>query len=51
MSLQEYLSALLDEVASRPSVEEVLRRAGEHATGRIDLGAAAALVRSDRDER
>ncbi len=51
MSLQEYLVALLDEVASKPTVAEVLRRAGGRAGGRVGLREAADELRADRDSR
>lgn len=51
MSLQEYLLALLTEHASRPTVAEVLARAGGRAGGRLPLAEAARIVRDDRDRR
>lgn len=51
MSMQEYLVALLDEVASKPTVAEVLRRAGGRAGGRIGLRDAAEELRAERDAR
>lgn len=51
MSLQEYLRSLLDEVAARPTVREVLARAGGRAGGRVGLAAAAAHLRAERDAR
>lgn len=51
VSLQEYLTALLDAVAAKPTVEEVLRRAGEHTGGRVGLRQAADDLRADRDGR
>lgn len=50
-SLQEYLLARLVEEASRPTLEEVLRRAGDRAGGRVPLVDAARAVRVERDER
>ncbi|MGH3930177.1 MAG: FitA-like ribbon-helix-helix domain-containing protein [Pseudonocardiaceae bacterium] len=49
LSMQEYLVTLLDEFASKPTVEEVLRRAGGRAGGRIGLRQAADELRADRD--
>ena len=50
-SLQEYLLELLNDVAAKPPVEEVLRRAGGRAGGRVGLGYASRAVRADRDRR
>ena len=51
MSLQEYLLATLNGLAARPTVEEVLTRAGGRAGGRVGLAAAADLLRRERDAR
>ncbi|MGH8886289.1 MAG: FitA-like ribbon-helix-helix domain-containing protein [Egibacteraceae bacterium] len=51
MSLQEYLRALLDDVAARPTVREVLARAGGRAGGQVGFVAAAAHLRAERDAR
>ena len=51
MSLQEYLSRELDELAARPTVAEVLGRAGERSGGDLPGAMAVDLVRSDRDAR
>jgi hypothetical protein len=51
MSMQEYLVTLLDEVASKPTVEEVLTRAGGRAGGRVGLAEAADTLRAERDAR
>lgn len=51
MSLQEYLLSMVTEAASKPTVEEVLRRAGTRAGGRFRLQDAVADLRSDRDSR
>jgi hypothetical protein len=48
MSLQEYLLETLNDIAARPSVEEVLIRAGGRAGGKVTLASAARDVRSDR---
>jgi plasmid stability protein len=50
-SLQEYLLGRLTAEASSPTLDEVLDRAGGRAGGHIDLKAAAALVRADRESR
>ena len=50
-SLQEYLRARLIEEASRPTLEEVLARAGGRAGGSVPLTAAVAAVRSERARR
>jgi plasmid stability protein len=50
-SLQEYLRARLIDEASRPTLEEVLTRAGGRSGGSVPLKDAAATVRSDRARR
>lgn len=50
-SLQEYLLARLTEEAAQPTLDEVLRRASERASGSVSLGEAARAVRADRDAR
>lgn len=50
-SLQEYLRARLIEQAGRPTIDEVLERAGGRAGGTLSLRAATGLVRGDRDRR
>jgi antitoxin FitA len=50
-SLQEYLLAELTEQARRPTLGEVLERAGGRAGGSVPLADAAAAVRSARDAR
>lgn len=47
-SLQEYLRVRLIEEASRPTLEEVLDRAGGRSGGSVPLGDAVKAVRSDR---
>ena len=47
-SLQEYLRMKLIKDASRPTVDEVLARAGGRAGGSLTLKAAARAVRNDR---
>lgn len=51
LSLQEYLLAHVRNLASRPTVQEVLRRAASRGGGHVTLEEAAELVRSDRDSR
>ena len=51
MSLQEYLLSMVTEAASKPTVEEVLRRAATRAGGRFRLRDAVADLRQDRDSR
>ncbi len=48
-SLPEYLLARLIEDASRPTLDEALRRAGDRAGGSVPLAEAARAVRTDRD--
>jgi hypothetical protein len=50
-SLQEYLRTKLIEEARRPTVDEVLARAGGRAGGSLTLKAAARAVRRDRARR
>lgn len=50
-SLQEYLRIRLIEEASRPTVNEVLARAGGRAGGSVTVWTAARAVRGDRDRR
>lgn len=50
-SLQEYLRSRLIEEASRPTVEEIMQRAGGRAGGSVSFAAAVAAVRDDRDRR
>lgn len=47
-SLQEYLLALLIQESSRPTLDEVLDRAGGRAGGSISFEAAVAALRDDR---
>jgi len=47
-SLQEYLRARLIDEASRPTLDEVLDRAGGRAGGSLSLEAAVAAIRDDR---
>lgn len=50
-SLQEYLLTNLTAQARRPTVDEVLARAGERAGGSLPAATAAELIREDRDGR
>ena len=50
-SLQEYLRSRLIEEASRPTVAEVLERAGERGGGNSRLRHRREAVRADRDRR
>jgi hypothetical protein len=50
-SLQEYLRSRLIAEASRPTLDEVLDRAGGRAGGSVSFAAAAAAVRRDRARR
>ncbi|MFN2610145.1 MAG: hypothetical protein ABR507_04635 [Actinomycetota bacterium] len=51
MSLQEFLLSLLNDFASRPTVDEVILRAGGRSGGKVGLKRAAADLRSDRSRR
>ncbi len=51
MSLQEYLLATLEDLAARPTVQEVLARAGGRAGGRVPLSRAARDLRAERGRR
>ncbi len=50
-SLQEYLLARLTEDASRPTLDEALRRVGERSGGKVLLKESAAALRAERDRR
>jgi len=50
-SLQEYLRSRLIDEASRPTVQEVMQRAGGRAGGSVSFAAAVAALRDDRDRR
>jgi plasmid stability protein len=50
-SLQEYLRTRLIEEAARPTVDEVLDRAGGRAGGSVPLTAAVQTLRAERDRR
>ena len=50
-SLQEYLLSRLVEEASRPTVNEVLQRAGGRAGGSLPLKDAVSAVKTDRARR
>jgi plasmid stability protein len=47
-SLQEYLRSRLIAEAAKPTVDEVLRRAGGREGGSLSLAAAATALRFDR---
>ncbi len=47
-SLQEYLRSRLVEEASRPTLDEVLGRAGGRSGGRVTFKSASGAVRDDR---
>lgn len=51
MSLQEYLLSILNDFASRPTVAEVITRAGGRAGGKVGLAKAAADLREERSRR
>jgi hypothetical protein len=50
-SLQEYLLARLTEEARRPTLDEVLARAGQRAGGSVPLEEAVRTLRTERDAR
>ncbi|HWS48098.1 MAG TPA: hypothetical protein VN636_19705 [Acidimicrobiia bacterium] len=50
-SLQEYLRSRLIEEASRPTLDEVMARAGGRAGGTIGFDDAVKAVRADRARR
>ncbi|MGH3930848.1 MAG: FitA-like ribbon-helix-helix domain-containing protein [Pseudonocardiaceae bacterium] len=50
-SLQEYLLAELIENASRPTLDEVLDRAGQRAGGRLPASFAVEQLRAEREGR
>lgn len=50
-SLQEYLRARLIAEASRPTLEEVLDRAGGRSGGSVPLNDAVAALRNERARR
>jgi antitoxin FitA len=50
-SLQEYLRSRLIDEASRPTLEEVLDRAGGRSGGSMPLATAVSEVRGDRARR
>ena len=51
MSLQEYVLSVLKDFTSRPTVAEVITRAGGRAGGRVGLARAAADLRAERNRR
>jgi len=48
-SLQEYLLGRLIEEARRPSLDDLLDRAGRHKGGHVSFRFASEVVREDRD--
>lgn len=50
-SLQEYLLGRLTDEARRPTIEEVLERAGGRAGGAVGFAAAVEAIRDDRGRR
>lgn len=50
-SLQEYLRTRLIEEADRPTLDEILDRAGARSGGSVPLADAVATVRDDRAGR
>lgn len=50
-SLQEYLRSHLIDEAAKPTLDEVLDRAGGRAGGTLSFADAARVVRHDRDRR
>ena len=50
-SLQEYLLARLVDEARRPSLDDLLTRAGHRSGGHVSFEFATAAVREDRDRR
>ena len=50
-SLQEYLRSMLIQEASRPTLDEVLERAGSRAGGSVSFQEAVRTLRSDRARR
>lgn len=51
MSLQEYLLGMINDVAARPTVEEVLRRVARRDRVRLSTGDVVDAIRKDRDTR
>lgn len=47
-SLQEYLRSLLIDEAARPTMDEVLDRAGRRVDGGVSFAAAVETLRNDR---
>ncbi len=50
-SLQEYLRLDLEAQAARPTLDEVLARAGSRTGGLAPTGEVNAILREDRDRR
>ena len=51
MSMQEYLLAELTDNASRPTLDEVLDRAGGRAGGRLPVSFTVDQLRAERENR
>ncbi|MPV35676.1 FitA-like ribbon-helix-helix domain-containing protein [Georgenia subflava] len=51
MSMQEYLLSRMIEETSRPTMDEVLARAGGRAGGAVPLADAVSVLRSERARR
>lgn len=50
-SLQEYLLSELNELARRPTLEELFRRIDQHTGGRSTGEEAVRILRAERDAR
>jgi plasmid stability protein len=48
-SLQDYLLAQLVEATSRPTLDEVLERAGGRSGGKLSFASAVETIRRDRE--
>ena len=51
MSLQQYLSSELAQLARTPTIDEVLERIGTRSGGRVGLQTAVDDLHAERDER
>ncbi len=51
MSLQEYLLSLVNEAASKPTVDEVLRRIERRGGARLSSTVVVNSIRKDRETR
>lgn len=50
-SLQEHLLAHLEELASRPTLDEALAELDTHSGGDLDPDVVVEMIRADRDRR